>query len=327
MGQVWTLDDWNDIIQRVNDLAQNPDPGCDPVDPLEEVEAPHIWKVQDVEDVRDKLMEICDENEFEAELEYWKQDIIDEIEEAIDNGWCNCEKCQAEDITDVIFSYGNSACPEIRPWDCNETDPCVPPEGGHYDWWTASAGITGFGKGIGGGYQVVRQYYKDEEPISAWFLYSHTFDCAGNQDQPRPEPERDNEGHPIGGVYADQIICFACARLVCSGFWIWWNCGTCVVGLPTCCAPPYPSCFGQGSPCPCPVDEGYIHACYPSPPYDWGCHSYRSDWQIRKYCDAGFHGEGQPCRKCCSDGIRFCDDGECPGDPACEGGNGGGGGG
>jgi len=90
---VWTRDDWNDIIQRVNDLCVNPpeNTNCVILETLEEVEEDHIWTKGDIQQVRDKLTEICDENAFAENLDYWKQTTIDEINEAIANGWCNCE--------------------------------------------------------------------------------------------------------------------------------------------------------------------------------------------------------------------------------------------
>jgi hypothetical protein len=100
MGHVWTREDWNDIIRRVNDLIQNPDPGCDDLEPLEEVSEKHIWTPDDITTVRDKLLEICPENVFEAETVKWKQEIIDEIETAIENGWCGC--CEWDGIYTII---------------------------------------------------------------------------------------------------------------------------------------------------------------------------------------------------------------------------------
>jgi len=90
---VYTRTDWNSIIQQVNDLCENPpeDTDCDPLETLEEVEEDHIWTKGDIQQVRDKLTEICDENAFAENLDYWKQTTIDEINEAIANGWCNCE--------------------------------------------------------------------------------------------------------------------------------------------------------------------------------------------------------------------------------------------
>ena len=75
----WKRTDWNDIIDRVNDLCTNPDSGCTGIHPLDDVEADHIWSVDDVQQVRDKLTEICSDNQFNADLRLWKQDIIDEI--------------------------------------------------------------------------------------------------------------------------------------------------------------------------------------------------------------------------------------------------------
>jgi len=94
MGVVYTRDDWNDIIQQVNDLAVNPDEGCDPVATLPEVDPDHIWTKDDITQVRDKLTEICSDNTFSAELRLWAQEIIDEINDAIAQGWCDCEVCE-----------------------------------------------------------------------------------------------------------------------------------------------------------------------------------------------------------------------------------------
>jgi hypothetical protein len=92
MGQVWTRAEWNDIIHRTNDLIENPNAGCAKLEPLEEVPENHIWTPTDITVVRDKLVEICPTNIFEAETRKWKQAIIDEIEAAIAGGWCDCCK-------------------------------------------------------------------------------------------------------------------------------------------------------------------------------------------------------------------------------------------
>ena len=79
----FTLDKWNDIIRQVNDLAENPPDGCEPADTLEEVEAPHKWSKDDIQQVQDKLTEICKDNSFSDIPDLWKQDTIDEINDAI----------------------------------------------------------------------------------------------------------------------------------------------------------------------------------------------------------------------------------------------------
>ncbi|GAF90685.1 unnamed protein product, partial [marine sediment metagenome] len=55
---------WNEIIQEVNELAENPNEGCDPLETLEEVEEDYIWNKRDIENVQNKLIEICPSNEF-----------------------------------------------------------------------------------------------------------------------------------------------------------------------------------------------------------------------------------------------------------------------
>ncbi len=96
---------WNeDIIREVNELCENPDEGCNPLETLEEVDEDHIWLEPDVTDVQDKLIEICPENEFDdlKEPQLWHYDeIIVPIEEAIQRGWCTCEPNE----TDYDFGF------------------------------------------------------------------------------------------------------------------------------------------------------------------------------------------------------------------------------
>jgi hypothetical protein len=120
----WKRSDWNDIIQRVNALCTNPDPGCDALSTLDEVPENHKWSVGDITSVRNKLTEICDENTFSAELVKWKQDIIDEIEAAIDAGWCNCcADCSNAFGTVVTYlgSVEQTGCSESESPDCSSS--------------------------------------------------------------------------------------------------------------------------------------------------------------------------------------------------------------
>jgi hypothetical protein len=89
---VLTLDGWNGVLERINALATNPPEGCDAVDELPLVEAPHRWSETDIAAAREKLNEICSNNVFDApSTGKWLQAIIDELDAAVDNGWCNCE--------------------------------------------------------------------------------------------------------------------------------------------------------------------------------------------------------------------------------------------
>jgi hypothetical protein len=315
MGRVWTLQDWNNIIQQVNDLAQNPDPGCDPVSPLESVDPPHKWSKADIQQVQDKLKEICKDNTFSAELRLWAQNIIDEINDAIAKGWCGCNMCQAEDETYIIFDYSVPCNVHIEPWDCGQSDPCYPPpQGSYFDYYSAAAGITGFGPSIGGGYSIVRTEWRDDEPIYTSFCYSNTFDCAGNQTLPMPPPVYIG-GELKNSAYGPIDHCFSCALYRWSCFLWWCSCGTCVVGSLPCRFPP-PASDDQN--CDASPNGTYEQNV---PEYALAVedcsHTHRITFEVRKHCNEGFH-TGAPCRKCCSDGVHFCDNLSCPGDPACE---------
>src|SRR5574340_616123 len=92
MAGPYKISDWNDLIQRVNDILENPpeDENCPPVEPIDEVTAPHIWSKSDIRTVQDKLKETCPDIEFEEIDGMWKQSTIDEIEDAMLQAWCNC---------------------------------------------------------------------------------------------------------------------------------------------------------------------------------------------------------------------------------------------
>jgi len=88
-----TLEGWNGLLERINALATNPPEGCDPVEELPLVTAPHKWSEADITAARDKLVEICSNNTFSSpSTGKWLKAIIDELDAAIDNGWCGCEE-------------------------------------------------------------------------------------------------------------------------------------------------------------------------------------------------------------------------------------------
>jgi hypothetical protein len=106
MGRPWTRDDWNDIIQRVNAIS---DSGCSSGTPLPEVAENHIWTIDDIELVRGRLTQMCSNSpSFTTDLEKWKQEIIDEIEEAIENCQC-CDPMDDNGITYGPFSLESQA--------------------------------------------------------------------------------------------------------------------------------------------------------------------------------------------------------------------------
>lgn len=99
----FSITNWNTLIGDVNDILQGPPEGasnCPPVDPIDEVTDPHLWSVEDVTGMRDKLKETCPNISFSEELVLWKREIIDEIEDQMDDAWCDCEtEPDEEDLT------------------------------------------------------------------------------------------------------------------------------------------------------------------------------------------------------------------------------------
>jgi len=118
----FTLEQWNTVIDAVNDLLVD---SCADIEPLEEVEDPTIWSVDDVEMVRDKLLEICPDNEFSEPLDLWTQGILDEIEVAVALGCCGCEE------TDLVYDWLNNPA---WNWVSNPEGPGGPEDAGFHLW-------------------------------------------------------------------------------------------------------------------------------------------------------------------------------------------------
>lgn len=87
------VDAWNALIKKINDDLV---PECPDVEQLELVEKNHRWKKSDIEKVQDKLIELCETNEFDTIEDKWKQAKVDELLAAIEEGVC-C-KCPDEDF-------------------------------------------------------------------------------------------------------------------------------------------------------------------------------------------------------------------------------------
>ncbi len=100
----YSIDNWNLLIRDVNDILTNPDEGCEPLDPLEEVEDPHLWAVKDINEVRDALKETCPDISFGEELVLWNEEIIDEIENQMEEAWCDCGEPDEDDR--VLCAFG-----------------------------------------------------------------------------------------------------------------------------------------------------------------------------------------------------------------------------
>jgi hypothetical protein len=84
---------WNDLLTRINNLAQNPPAGCKALAALPLATAPHRWSGADITAARSKLSAICSTNVFIAPATgVWMKSVIDELNTAIGKGWCKCQQ-------------------------------------------------------------------------------------------------------------------------------------------------------------------------------------------------------------------------------------------
>lgn len=104
MSESMSTAKWKKIIDDINDLINDPPSGCSAEPTLDEIEPDQgiAWSVKMVQDVQDKLKEICPDNEFDDPVK-WSQKMIDDIRDAIEKGWCNC--C---DRVHFFIDYGSS---------------------------------------------------------------------------------------------------------------------------------------------------------------------------------------------------------------------------
>jgi len=112
-----TLDRWNGILTDINSLAANPPSGCTSPGTLPLAEAPHIWTTADITAARGKLMVICPENSFSADATgRWLWPLIEELDEAIDNGWCGCTVPCEGDVVLPFSGPSEVTYPETETW-------------------------------------------------------------------------------------------------------------------------------------------------------------------------------------------------------------------
>lgn len=106
MGRVLTRAEWNELIQEVNAIITDPPDGCEPLEPLEEVDPKHRWKKSDIREIQEALSETCPEIEWEEIPAKWQESILDEIREKFAEAWCECEGC----------TFATSPWGEIHSW-------------------------------------------------------------------------------------------------------------------------------------------------------------------------------------------------------------------
>ncbi len=88
----FTITDWNDLVDEVNEVLQNPPVNtmCLPKDPLPYVEDPHLWSHTDILTMQQAIQTTCTAISFDAIPKVWSQTRIDEIRASLDEMWCDC---------------------------------------------------------------------------------------------------------------------------------------------------------------------------------------------------------------------------------------------
>lgn len=293
MAGAFTRERWNEIIRQVNDLATNPDEGCDPVDTLEEVGPNHRWAKSDIRQVHDKLIEICANNSFGEIKNLWLQSTIDEIQDAIDAGWCDCDPCDVDDETIVLF---DQEIPCVnggqQTWGCDQpTSPCADgqPDDIEFDWYSAATALTGFGTGVGGTVAVTRRLQINGTDNTRLLYFNH-FNCDGTQQTPLPPPILFGDGTLRFSSVAPAYYCTECTVLgpvVCFlGFCIQ---PPCVFGIPLCGSEEAEAAAAES-------EAGYAECLTQTRRVTYTAHKIPGE-----------------CRECCEDGTGF-KPADCPGE-------------
>jgi hypothetical protein len=89
---------WQELLDQVNNVLQNPPTGCDPIAPVDAPDPEHKWAKADITEVHEQL-NLMPGNcfTFQDIPDKWKVSIIEDIEDQLSNAWCDCgEECVAE---------------------------------------------------------------------------------------------------------------------------------------------------------------------------------------------------------------------------------------
>ena len=64
-GKPITFEGWKKLIEDLNELFANPPGDCEAVGALSLPESPQVWTIEDVEEVREKMKEMCENHTFD----------------------------------------------------------------------------------------------------------------------------------------------------------------------------------------------------------------------------------------------------------------------
>jgi len=126
---------WQAILDLVNEELESPPLGCDPIEPIEDVDECHRWSKSDIQEVYDKLDEMpggC--FEWDDIPDIWKVSVVEDIETQLeDNAWCECddlccEPCVNAGPTFIRQFLGSYTSENLCVWCGSIVDGCTSSE-------------------------------------------------------------------------------------------------------------------------------------------------------------------------------------------------------
>lgn len=322
-SEPFTREEWNDLVRRVNDKIAEDHEGekhkddgdrpCDPPDELEEAEEDHIWTREDVEKMRDALEDMCPNwelDELDEPDQLWKKWIIDQMEEGIEQAWCDCEEeecpCEERDILIHTVNYSCSPqgcdvvwCPSQGADGCQSTE-CptgdwaalgyagmciVEPkvQASFALWWIRPRCTNNSYTGDCGAEDGANGYWRDGGTTNC------QDGCVSHRDARLAQWGIQDEctvGYPPQPAYGgacrqtclsvDSQPCKPCTTKITNCFLWWCISGPCVLGVPICGEEPAGYCDSYD----CAV--AYCN-----------CKSSRPDyWELRVTCSDDYDGDG-----------------------------------
>ncbi|HWB08614.1 MAG TPA: hypothetical protein VG826_05295 [Pirellulales bacterium] len=92
MATPFTLTNWNDLLDKVNSVLSDPPEGCETPEgiPLEHLDGKKPFRKSDVQAVQNVLAAACPNVQF-SPLKLWTQTMIDELNTALGQAWCQCQ--------------------------------------------------------------------------------------------------------------------------------------------------------------------------------------------------------------------------------------------
>jgi hypothetical protein len=118
---------WQELLDQVNTVLQNPPEGCDPIATIAGPDPDHKWSKADITEVHDRLDTMPgDCFTFQPLPDKWKVSIITDIEGQLSNAWCDCagdciQQCSnARESASVTYlgSWFVDACRPCQPGEC-----------------------------------------------------------------------------------------------------------------------------------------------------------------------------------------------------------------